>query len=95
MATQAPPREPSALSAAAVAAAVDDCRPLETGSWAEQADSLLAGAEAAVPASVQPIPAELEALEALAEQSSSLISDHGLHQPYHQPVLLRQYDAAR
>ena len=68
---------------------------LETVGRVEQAGFHLAEAEAEVPASVQPIPAELAELAALAEQSSSLISDHGLHQSHHQPVLLRQHDAAR
>ena len=68
---------------------------LETVGRAEQAGFHLAEAEAEVPASVQPTPAELAEQAALGVQSLSPISDNGLHQSHHQPVLLRQHDAAR
>jgi hypothetical protein len=72
-----------APSAAEEAAEAGELQFLETVGRAEQAGFHLAEAEAEVPASVQPIPAELAEPAAPAEQSSSLTSDHGLHQPYH------------
>lgn len=68
---------------------------LETVGRVEQAGFHLAEAEAEVPASVQPIPAELAEAAALGVQSLSPISDNGLHKSHDEPVLLRKLNAAR